>query len=581
MGSSRLPGKTLAPIMGRPMLELLIERLRRSRLLDQVVIATTVDPADDAIEELAGRLRVGCFRGSVDNVLERVLHAARAYDADLIVETTGDNPLIDLEIVDQLIAMFSSGSYDYLSNDLEETFPDGLNTKLFLTGTLTEVNDLTQDPRHREHVSLYIYEHPERYRLGNLAAPPELHRPEIRLTVDRAEDLALVTRVFENLYPQNAAFSARDIIRFLDEHPRSLEINGHLRRQTVRRGAERTYRAAIVGCGRIGCGFDDDPRRKHVSTHAGAYVRSPAVELVALADLDPAKLERYGNKFQVQGRYLDYREMLRREAVDILSICTGSASHRQITENAVAAGVKAVFCEKPVADSLKAADAMIRGCAQAGVLLMVDCQRRFDGMHRQLAQLLREERLGRVQQVTCYYSGGVANNGGHLFDLLRFLFGEAAWVQGIVSGNPSPDPDDPNVDGCVKFNNGLLAMLQSCDSSLFSVFELNILAARGRLAVRRFGIEVQFEEVRQSEEFSEDRDFYPATPPVKAGSGEFMLQGVAHLIECLRQGRQPVCSGEDGRRALELVTAILQSARNGGGRVAIPLASSSMVIHSR
>jgi predicted dehydrogenase len=341
------------------------------------------------------------------------------------------------------------------------------------------------------------------------------------------------------------------------------------------------YRAAIVGCGRIGCGFDDDPRRKHVSTHAGAYARTPGVELVALSDLDAAKLDRYGDRFQVQGRYLDYREMLRREAVDILSVCTWSPTHRQITEDAVAAGVKAVFCEKPIAESLEAADAMVRCCARAGVLLMVNCQRRFDPMHQQLAGLLRDGRLGKVQQVTCYYSGGVANNGAHVFDVLRFLFGEVAWVQGTLSENPSPSPDDPNLDGCMKFHSGLLGVVQACDSSQFSVFELNILAARGRLAIRRFGLEVQFEEVRQSEQFSEDRDFYPATPPVQLGSQEFMLHAVAHVVDCLQHQRTPICSGEDGRRALELIVGMLTSARDGSRRVAMPLTSSSMVISSR
>lgn len=233
MGSSRLPGKTLAPILGRPMLDLLIERLERSRRLDQVVVATTVDPSDDAIEQLAARLGVGCYRGSVDNVLERVLFAAQSYEADLIVETTGDNPLMDPDIVDQLVEMFQTGGYDYVSNDLKETFVDGFNAKLFLTKTLAEVNELTQNELDQEHVSLYIYEHPERYRLGNLEAPPALRRPEIRLSVDTAEDLAFVTRIFEALYPKNPAFSAYDIVRVLGEHPEWLEINSHIQQKPV------------------------------------------------------------------------------------------------------------------------------------------------------------------------------------------------------------------------------------------------------------------------------------------------------------------------------------------------------------
>lgn len=341
------------------------------------------------------------------------------------------------------------------------------------------------------------------------------------------------------------------------------------------------YRAAIIGCGRIGCGFDDDPRREHVSTHAGAYTRTPGVELVALSDVDDAKLKQYGEKFRVRGLYHDYNEMLRREAVDVLSVCTWSQTHLQITRDAVAAGVKAIFCEKPIADSLENAEAMVRCCAEAGVLLMINCQRRFDAMHRQLASLLRDGKLGKVQQVTCYYSGGITNNGAHLFDLLRFLFGEMAWVQGTLSQNPSSNPHDPNVDGWVKFRSGLLATVQACDSSEIAIFELNILGTEGRLSVRRFGFDLQFEEARQSEQFSEDRDYYPAPPPLELGSQEFMLQAVAHLVDCLQHGRPPACSGEDGYRALEAIVGMLTSAHDGGQRVVLPLVSSSMLIQSR
>lgn len=341
------------------------------------------------------------------------------------------------------------------------------------------------------------------------------------------------------------------------------------------------YRAAIIGCGRIGCGFDDDPRREHVSTHAGAYTRTPGVELVALCDVDDTKLKQYGAKFQVRGLYHDHKEMLRQEAVDVLSVCTWSQTHLQITRDAVAAGVKAIFCEKPIADSLESAEAMVRICADAGVLLMINCQRRFDAMHRQIACYLREGRLGQVQQVSCYYSGGIANNGSHLFDLLRFFFGEIAWVQGILSQNASPNPKDPNVDGLVKFQSGLLATVQACDATETAIFELNILGTAGRLAIRRFGFELQFEEVRQSEQFSEDKDFYPAPPPVELGSQEFMLQGVAHLVDCLKNGRPPACSGEDGYGALQAIMGMMTSAQDGSQRVTLPLISSPMVIQAR
>ena len=343
-----------------------------------------------------------------------------------------------------------------------------------------------------------------------------------------------------------------------------------------------TCRAGIVGCGRIGCGFDDDPSRGYVSTHAGAYVQTPGIELVALADLDRAKLERYGEKFGVPARYEDYRQMLAHEQLDILSVCTWNDTHREIVEAAVRAGVKAIFCEKPIAESLAAADVMIQRCTEAGVILMVDHQRRFDRFHQQVASYLREGRLGRVQQVTCYYTAGIANTGSHLFDLLRFFFGDVEWVQGAHSYNSSPNPHDPNVDGWLQFESGLLAAVQTCDVRSYTIFEINILGTLGRLQIMSHGFDAQFEEVRESTRFAGYQELHPATPPVDPGGPrEFMLQAVAHLLECLDKGQTPLCSGEDGRRALEIICALRESADADGRRIHLPLVDSPIIIQSR
>lgn len=342
------------------------------------------------------------------------------------------------------------------------------------------------------------------------------------------------------------------------------------------------YKAAIVGCGRIGCAFDDDPRRGRVSTHASAYVRTLGVELVALADIDRTKLEHYGNKFGVPGRYEDYRQMLAHEQPDVLSVCTWNNTHWEIVEKAVEVGVKAIFCEKPIAESLEAADAMIRRCAEAGVILMVDHQRRFDRFHQEVAAYLHEGHLGPVQQVTCYYTAGVANTGSHLFDLLRFFFGEVQWVQGIYSHSPSPNLHDPNVDGWLKFENGTLAAVQACDVHSYTIFEINILGTLGRLRVMSHGSDAQFEEVRESTRFAGYHELHPATPPVdSSGPREFMLQAVAHLLDCLERGQQPLCSGEDGRRALGIICALRESADTDGRRIRLPLSGSSIIIESR
>ncbi len=341
------------------------------------------------------------------------------------------------------------------------------------------------------------------------------------------------------------------------------------------------YRAGIIGCGRIAAGFDDDPRRGYVSTHAGAYIRTPGIELAALCDVDAARVQRSGDKYQVRGRYTDFREMLAHERLDLVSVCTWNDSHREIVEAAAAAGARTIFCEKPLADSLPAADAMVRACKRAGVLLLVDHQRRFDRFHQQIRESLHQGRLGRIQQVTCYYTAGITNTGSHLLDLLRFLFGEVDWVQAIPSRNPSANPQDPNLDGWLQFREGPLAALQACDVRDYTIFELNVLGTLGRLRVMSHGFDAQFEEARDSSHFAGYRELYPAKAPLDFdGSREFMLQAVNHLLGCLEGRDRPLCTGEDGRAALELICALRQAAEC-GRRVCLPLASSAIVIPSR
>jgi spore coat polysaccharide biosynthesis protein SpsF len=233
MSSTRLPGKVLEPAAGRPLLAHMIERLQRCPLLDEIVVATTTNPSDDPIDALAGKLGVGCFRGSEDDVLGRVLGAARTRGAELIVETTGDCPLIDPAIVGRVIDEFHKGDFDYCSNTLEQTFPRGMDVQVFPVAVLAEVDRLTDDPTDREHVSLYIYEHPERYRLRNVGAEPP-RNPDVRLTVDTPEDLALVRAVFDALYPVDPAFGLGEIVELLDARPELPELNREVRQKSVR-----------------------------------------------------------------------------------------------------------------------------------------------------------------------------------------------------------------------------------------------------------------------------------------------------------------------------------------------------------
>lgn len=231
MTSTRLPGKVLKPACGKPMLELMVERLRRVPSLDGIVIATTVNATDDPVEALARRLGVGVHRGSEEDVLRRVLDAALTHKIDVIVETTGDCPLIDPDAVEACIAEYKCAGVDYVANVLERTYPVGMDTQVFATDILVDVARRTDDIADHEHVSLYIYRHPEIYSLKNLEAPAALARPDLALTLDTPEDYALITAVFEALYPADPSFTLADILALLDARPDLARINEHVRRK--------------------------------------------------------------------------------------------------------------------------------------------------------------------------------------------------------------------------------------------------------------------------------------------------------------------------------------------------------------
>ena len=157
MTSTRLPGKVLLKIGEKPALEYMINRIKQSNLIDEIVVATTTNDSDLPIIDLCAKIGCKHFRGSEEDVLLRVLDAAKSVSADIIVELTGDCPFIDPEIIDNVISLYFSGDYDYASNIVERTFPDGFDTQVFSVRSLEEVSRMTKDPIDRVHVSCYFY----------------------------------------------------------------------------------------------------------------------------------------------------------------------------------------------------------------------------------------------------------------------------------------------------------------------------------------------------------------------------------------------------------------------------------------
>lgn len=221
--SSRLPGKVLKPLLGEPMIARHIERLRRAKRIDRLLVATSAEVSDDPLAALCTKLNVDCFRGSLNDVLDRFYQAANAFPSEHLLRLTGDCPLADHDIIDACIDFHLAGDYDYTSNALQASFPDGLDVEVLRFRCLEEAWREAQLPSEREHVTSFIYHHPERYRIGHYRQARDLSW--LRWTVDRPEDFQLVDAIYSALYPQNPAFSTADVLALLARHPELADIN--------------------------------------------------------------------------------------------------------------------------------------------------------------------------------------------------------------------------------------------------------------------------------------------------------------------------------------------------------------------
>jgi len=234
MTSTRLPGKVLLPILGKPMLVLQLERMRRSKALDGIVIATTTNAADDRIAAMCVQEGVGCFRGSENDVLSRYAAAAQVFGADTVVRITSDCPLMEPDLIDQVVEAFlqASGQLDYVSNMLQPSFPLGLAVEVFSQRVLEHVHCEATQGAEREHVTPYIYWRPEQFRLRSITHHPNLSHH--RWTVDTPEDFELVSKIFSELYPHNPQFNMQQVLQLLENHPDWLAINSHIDQKTPR-----------------------------------------------------------------------------------------------------------------------------------------------------------------------------------------------------------------------------------------------------------------------------------------------------------------------------------------------------------
>jgi len=223
LGSTRLPGKTLMTIEGESLLGHLISRVRASKFVDDIIIATTTKDSDTEIVKFARTNGLKFYRGSEEDVLDRFYRTALKYDVKSIVRVTPDCPMIDPIVMDFVISHYLKEGYDYVSNTISRTYPDGLDTEIFSFQALEKAWKEAKLPSDREHVTPYIYKHAELFRLFNVRKDGE-DLSWMRWTVDTAKDFNFVSKIYSKLYYPNKIFHMQDVVRLLRESPELMEI---------------------------------------------------------------------------------------------------------------------------------------------------------------------------------------------------------------------------------------------------------------------------------------------------------------------------------------------------------------------
>jgi len=231
MGSTRLPGKVMKTLLGKSVLEHVLQRASSIPGVDEVVLATTVKSEDDVIVEEARRLNIPFYRGSEEDVLSRYYEAAVHRKADVIMRLTSDCPMLDPEVSGKVLQTFhDNGEVDYVSNTINRRYPRGLDTEVFSFESLEKAHRETADPYYREHVTAYFYNNPERFRCGEIQSEEDYSH--YRWTLDTSEDWDLIQSIYQELYQEGTLFSWTKGIELMKSRPELLLINSHIEQKS-------------------------------------------------------------------------------------------------------------------------------------------------------------------------------------------------------------------------------------------------------------------------------------------------------------------------------------------------------------
>jgi predicted dehydrogenase len=336
-------------------------------------------------------------------------------------------------------------------------------------------------------------------------------------------------------------------------------------------------KCAVIGCGRIGCGFDDN-QSNLIKTHAGSYFKNSQTNLVALCDIDKKKIEKYAKKYKISKTYTSTSELFKNEKLDCVSICTLVSTHLKIVEEAANSGVKGIFLEKPISDSINDAKKIIEICKRNKIKLQINHQRRFHPIYLKIKKVLDEKKIGEIQFINVYYGAGIANTGSHMFDLLRMLFGEIKYVKSQYSKNKSQNKNDPNLDMTIEFFNSITCQINSLDYTNYAIFNMEIYGMKGVLKMDLIKNEGKLLKI------SNKSNVYKILEKeiiIAAKIFETPIQmGLRNIINSIKLDKKIQSNGNDGMKSLEIIIAVMKSAKQ-KKQITLPLSNNQFKISSK
>ena len=341
----------------------------------------------------------------------------------------------------------------------------------------------------------------------------------------------------------------------------------------------KVYKVGLIGCGRIGTLLEKDKLRGKPCTHAGGFNALSNAKIVAGCDIDRSRLKSFGMHWNVNRLYEDYKEMLRQEKVDVICVATWTNLHAPMVMDAARSGVKAIFCEKPIALNPRDGHQMVHFCKKQNVQLTINHERRWDSYYQKARQIIKTGKIGEIrtiignalsskpskQPIRKYGGGTLFHDGTHLTDLLLYFGGPVEWVSGHETRPYGKKYIEETACGMIGFKNGSIGFIEGGGARKYFNFELDIQGSEGRLLIGNDGRKLYL--AKKSKRFSGFQELEQVHFPEPKKIISPFESGAKETLQGLRTGKKGISSGTDGLKALELIFAIYDSAQLKGKKI--------------